>query len=616
MAIPALEIEITADTKAAEVGFAKVERSLDGLEKATNDYRNALNKINAAEKRGVITSTQAAKAIRGAEVAYEQAARAAASYSGAAVTMHRTTAEVTRGFRGLSSGSIQNASFQIGDFATQVGAGTSASIALGQQLPQLLGAFGMYGAVAGAVAAVGIPLAASFFRAGDGAKSAEDATEDFVATLEAFAEVSKAAGGSLTALNEQFGRTDQIARSAAEALAEIGARKLKDDFDSLTNSLISGGDQMLLMVRAFDAAAGGSLEASRTFRQMPPAVQDAIRALDAFETQGTDDLEALRDSAGAALDALTSLDDPKYDGLIGELGKIISALGKVENKAVQTGATLRRSIYMGPESGGRGADPRQFDTDNRLSGAFVPSQDIIDRANDLLNPSAATTGGGSGGSSQPDRIGALAKSLMDQTEVVENWRAESLEALQDFNALELDVLGGHAEAKARIEEEYQKRLTDIQDKERRSRVQAISGALGDVATLMKSENEKLFNIGKAASMANAIVNGYEAATEAWAKGMAIGGPPVAAAFTAASLARTGALVSSIASQSVSRGSSGGGGGGAGSAAGVGGGTQTALAVDLNVRGRGDLATDPAAVDSFTDMLLDNFRDRGITVVRA
>jgi hypothetical protein len=134
----------------------------------------------------------------------------------------------------------------------------------------------------------------------------------------------------------------------------------------------------------------------------------------------------------------------------------------------------------------------------------------------------------------------------------------------------------------RLEEEYQDRLKSIHDAERKQRIDAVSGALGDVATLMQSENKKIFAIGKAASIANATIKGYEAAVEAWDKGMKIGGPPVAAAFTAASLAKTGALISNIASQQVGGGGSGapsGGGGGAAAAPAVP--TQT---VSINLQG--------------------------------
>ena len=170
MAIPALEIEITADPTAADVGFKKIERSLDGLEKATNDYKSALDRINKAERAGIINSKAAAAAVRGAEQAYESATRAAAQYSGAQVSLQRATTETTRSMR-LGGSQLQNIGFQVGDFATQVGAGTSATQALGQQLPQLLGGFGALGAVMGAVAAIGIPLGAALLSVGGEAKT-------------------------------------------------------------------------------------------------------------------------------------------------------------------------------------------------------------------------------------------------------------------------------------------------------------------------------------------------------------------------------------------------------------------------------------------------------------
>lgn len=59
---------------------------------------------------------------------------------------------------GAGGHQLQNVYYQIQDFAVQVGGGTSATQALAQQLPQLLSAFGIWGVVAGTVAAVMIPL--------------------------------------------------------------------------------------------------------------------------------------------------------------------------------------------------------------------------------------------------------------------------------------------------------------------------------------------------------------------------------------------------------------------------------------------------------------------------
>jgi hypothetical protein len=54
---------------------------------------------------------------------------------------------------GSGRAAIANTAFQIQDLAVQIAGGTSASRALAQQLPQLLGGLGLMGAVAGAAAA-------------------------------------------------------------------------------------------------------------------------------------------------------------------------------------------------------------------------------------------------------------------------------------------------------------------------------------------------------------------------------------------------------------------------------------------------------------------------------
>lgn len=75
---------------------------------------------------------------------------------------------------------LQNASYQVGDFAVQVAGGTSASRAFAQQLPQLLGPLGVLGAVAGAVAAIAIPLASNFLFAAEEMKKIDAISLDGV----------------------------------------------------------------------------------------------------------------------------------------------------------------------------------------------------------------------------------------------------------------------------------------------------------------------------------------------------------------------------------------------------------------------------------------------------
>lgn len=648
MAIPALEIEISADPSGAEIGFKKLERSLDALQKATLDYQGALDKINRAEKAGLATSKQTAAAVRQAEVAYEQAARAAAQYSGAQVKIGRDVTGTTGAFSSFGQvinsnrNAVQQAGYQVGDFAIQVGAGQSALVAFSQQSSQLLGVFGVWGAVAGAAVAILAPLAGAFLSAGSGAKTLQENLDALAEALDAVNSAQDASLVGITDLRERYGEyadsvravldaQRQVANFEAELALSEAVGQLSEQFgnlsttvDDMGQTIIPGAEEAFRrIVRTMDASSDEAYELVRSLQAMadaegPEAQRAALERVRLALLDATGGVQNMDDETRKVYQSM--LDAEVAAARLAALD-ISSNITTAANEAGRLAQNLQAAaaIDYARSSGrysGRGGDPRQFDTEGRLSmtpgvSAFLPGQGIVEAANAILNPSKK---GGGGGSKKEDAIGALAKSLMTQSELLESWRTESLEKLADFNAMELEALGGHAEAKLRIEEEYNKRLQAIQDAERSARIGALTGAFGDLSSLMQSENKKLFNIGKAAAIASASISGYEAAVDAWQKGMEIGGPPVAAAFTAASLAKTGMLISQIASQSIGGGGASGGGRGGGSGAAAASSVST-LDVNLTVQGRGDLATSPGAIDSLTDMLLKNFKDRGLDVVR-
>jgi hypothetical protein len=143
---------------------------------------------------------------------------------------------------------------------------------------------------------------------------------------------------------------------------------------------------------------------------------------------------------------------------------------------------------------------------------------------------------------------------------------EEQAALRDHADAVVEIERGGAARVQEVRQQSAEELAQIAQMERQARLQSVQGAFGDLSSLMQSENKKLFKIGQAAALAEATISGYEAAVSAWQKGMKIGGPPVAAAFTAASLAKTGMLISQIRSASASGGGGGGGGGGVASTA--------------------------------------------------
>jgi len=129
---------------------------------------------------------------------------------------------------------IQNASFQVGDFAVQVAGGTSALRAFGQQLPQLLGGFGVFGAVAGAVAAVGLALAGSLLGSKDKADTADDAMKRLSATMADAKSATELLSASQEDLAKSFG--------SATAGAEVAIAKARDSIGEIVSEFRALGN--------------------------------------------------------------------------------------------------------------------------------------------------------------------------------------------------------------------------------------------------------------------------------------------------------------------------------------------------------------------------------------
>lgn len=111
---------------------------------------------------------------------------------------------------------LRNVGYQVQDFSVQMAAGTSATQALAQQLPQLLSGFGTMGVVLGAIAAVGIPVAVAAFTALNGdVKNLEDQITETASAAEAFVAANNKAGQSLEGIAESY------RKDAAPALQEL-----------------------------------------------------------------------------------------------------------------------------------------------------------------------------------------------------------------------------------------------------------------------------------------------------------------------------------------------------------------------------------------------------------
>lgn len=150
--------------------------------------------------------------------------------------------------RPFNTSSIQNASYQVTDFAVQIASGTSATQAFVQQSGQLLAGFGLWGAAVGAAVTIvgllakelfGAEEAAQEFDAGLGSlegqiSALESAAESYSAALRAIGDASDASTSRQIANSEKVFRAekvllelklDQLRATQTSALADIAARR-------------------------------------------------------------------------------------------------------------------------------------------------------------------------------------------------------------------------------------------------------------------------------------------------------------------------------------------------------------------------------------------------------
>ena len=174
-----------------------------------------------------------------------------------------------------------------------------------------------------------------------------------------------------------------------------------------------------------------------------------------------------------------------------------------------------------------------------------------------------------------------------------------------------------------IEKEGSDARVKLAQKEAQAKQQAMSAAIGNLTTLMNTGSKKMFEIGKAAALAGALVDGYAAIVGAYKVGASIGGPALGAAYGAAAGVATFAQISAIKSQSFN----GGGGGGASSGGGGGSVTQginnqsapvqaptETMVANLNITGQNfDRRTVIGLVEQINDLQEDGMRIRLNTV---
>jgi hypothetical protein len=509
---------MNAEFKAFMQSKAAVDQlraSIDPLFAASKRYEAAVIELDQALARGVLTEKEHAAAL-------EQVGAAMLS-TGDRVTTHTGALGALGNMSNATKAKIQGVGFQVQDFAVQVAGGTSATTAMAQQLPQLLGNFGLVGIAVGTLASVGLPLlGAAFGSAGD--KSADfggalSALENSVQAVNDAAARYTAEG--LAALIEKYGEVDQSILTLIEHQRQFATDRAEADAVAAVSALAAQYSALAINLDAVGMAAKGptiaiynmSKELGLTTdqaRALVKAMQDAANA-----TTFEDRAAALSIVAGLLQESSSKASDLTEKVIQGEAA--MRQLAAAAPKASWLGAALSGAqelvskLWEGVRAKAALAGPSEGMTtgtplfEQGYNGIGLPAGALLPEGKKGGTGSAG--GGGGGGSA---KIDALLADLQTEREIVAAWYAESLTTLNSATEAQLAAVGGKHEALERLEREHQERLRGIRDEASGGALANAETFFGAMATLTAAGGAKLAKVARATAAAEALINTYRA----------------------------------------------------------------------------------------------------------
>lgn len=439
---------------------------------------------------------------------------AVAKSSNATVTTSTTNAasaskKATSAFK-MQKGSMAQLGQQIQDVAVMSQFGADKFIILGTQGSQIASLFGPGGAVFGAVLAIAAAIGGTLVKSIDAAKNAST-------------ELPKELMDRLEEIKQRFAEVDEASRGAFLGV-EFG--KLNQEYDALTQRIKDAEQAILDQSKAFNPNTNQIIKAAgevKKLKQEQKELAETMERLTAMSTEGlaTDEIDFSVDGGDAGVQSRV---EAIRDGL------------QREKEIYQAWRQTRAGITAGIIS----------DEQAQLIQADVAAQQRINMQFDQTKA----------------RLEEERQLLLEnQTLTAEEKAARQAE----IDAAEREAKAVKDNLLLQQEQEFQDRMTAIEERATQARIRlseaesrakqaAISNMFSNLSSLMNTESRKMFEIGKVAATANAIIDGIAATQGAFKVGNRIGGPPLGAAFAAAAAA--GALANVKQIQSTKFGSAG------------------------------------------------------------
>ncbi|MDW3204564.1 MAG: hypothetical protein R8L07_03395 [Alphaproteobacteria bacterium] len=329
-------------TKRAARSFDALEAALDPVARATRRYERDVERVKRALDSGAVSQERAANVLQRLHQQYTRATTVNDNFGAAT---GRTAI-----MSGRMGNAVQQAGFQVGDFAVQVSSGQNPLRAFIQQGTQMISMFGPWGAVIGAGGAVIGALAMSFIGANDEVEKTTDSIDEFSLATENMARLVGGGEQSLDGLTEAYRRLSMAQRDVERtALATQ-----RDTFESQLESAARASRSTIGGI--LPTALGSYQEEFREAREALLQIKDVARDRAQIVENVRAAIEALREAGRIeeAQQLLTNLRDfekasqalDHIDGRMATLSRSAQGLIIPENSLLSGNRSAANDLYF------------------------------------------------------------------------------------------------------------------------------------------------------------------------------------------------------------------------------------------------------------------------------
>lgn len=356
--------------------------------------------------------------------------------------------------------------------------------------------------------------------------------------------------------NEILGRPDLIRENAAAlTLLADATRGLAADAGYAVGEMRAFADQLDKLGQI------GPAEVMRKFADELDRAKQEFASGAITGEQFRAKVKEIEERASDLVTELARVDGVSFGGVMGELGKLYTQLADTAAMARDLAAAMpgaESAAFIGPMQ-------PQWEPDANAP-KTRPQRQGIDSLGDWEHANAPKGGGGKkggGGGGIKDqfaqRLEAIVEGLKTEAEVIAEWYATSLEALNQASDAELAAIGGKQEAIERLEKEHQERLKGIREMGNQWSVQAALDGGAEILGAMGAMNKKAAKLQGIFAAGSALMSTYQGAALELKKGtfgfaaaaavIAKGIGFVAAIKSASSSAQSGGMASAGAASS-------------------------------------------------------------------